>query len=238
MAYGDGWLWILQSASDRLLRVNATTGAVTATVSLGQNGTGAGLAYGDGAVWVVTGAQQNTTSGCLLLKVDPRVPRLIARASMHQTGSDATVVVGPQGVWVGEGQAGAELFDPSSLEITEMSHFNMGPVVQLAPGRRGVWVLTPLVVTLVTDATQSSVPVDLGLGDYYIPQAIAQDGDGRAWIAGHRLQVVGPSSTLAHPVAGTEGVSAVVADGDSIWVLTLDHLIELDARQRPFTDVR
>jgi outer membrane protein assembly factor BamB len=114
LAADKGAVWVLSGTghpgnqpdrTGRLQRLDQRTGAVTATTPLpdldvgGVNGA-AGLAVGDGAVWVAGPYSRGLHAGGILLRVDPASGRVAGWLRDPLWFFHDVVAAGPRGVWV------------------------------------------------------------------------------------------------------------------------------------------
>ena len=137
--FGGRSLWSVSSQGE-LTRVDPETGAILASIGLGVEP--AGLAVGDGSVWV-TGRHSPT-----LFRIDPSVNEVVDRFMLPMQGveTDLTgeVVVGAGSVWVGHGAfnpgAWVERLDPGTGRVQKRFSILAGDVDHLAFGEGGLWV--------------------------------------------------------------------------------------------------
>src|SRR5262249_48304489 len=91
MAMGEGAVWVVGDAVDpRLWRIDPRSHRIVSTIALGFPP--AGVAAGDGAVWVTDQV------GDRLVEVDPTTDRLVRSIPVGRGA--AGVAVGGSGVWV------------------------------------------------------------------------------------------------------------------------------------------
>lgn len=95
MAADDTAVWIYNGETGNLLRIDAKTNTIVATIPVGQgcNDFCGGVAIGQGAVWVVENAPQK------VVRVDPTTNRVVASISVP-TGNGLGVFATPGAVWV------------------------------------------------------------------------------------------------------------------------------------------
>jgi DNA-binding SARP family transcriptional activator/ABC-type transport system substrate-binding protein/streptogramin lyase len=139
VAYDKGALWSISSRGD-LTRLDSTTGKEVATLGLGIKP--AGLAVGDGSVWVT---ERNSPT---LFRIDPSVNEKLDpfELPMKRVVTDGTgeVVVGGGSVWVGHGAfnpgAVVERLDPETGRVQHRFSILAGDVDHLAFGEGALWV--------------------------------------------------------------------------------------------------
>lgn len=90
IAAGAGSVWVTGygelpsgESGEVLQRIDPETNQVAATVFLG-NGQGQDVAVGDGAVWVVIGADNGQTSRDVVVRVDPTTNQVVATIPLEQ----------------------------------------------------------------------------------------------------------------------------------------------------------
>ena len=139
VAFGDGALWSISSKGE-LTRLDPATGKEVARLGLGVEP--AGLAVGEGSVWV-TGASSPT-----LYRIDPSVNKVVDEfpLPMEEVVTDLTgeVAVGAGSVWVGHGAfnpgAWIERLDPETGRVRARRPILAGDVDHLAFGEGALWV--------------------------------------------------------------------------------------------------
>jgi streptogramin lyase len=134
LAAGDGAVWVANSESGTVYRVNPTSGTIVSSDLLGSGGVGE-IAVGGGAVWA-TVSDPNTS----VVRVDPATVRSTASADLGPATS--WVAVGGGGVWVVNPQVGAVVrLDPATGGI--VTSIPVQNPDQVAVGAGGVWVTDP-----------------------------------------------------------------------------------------------
>lgn len=237
IAEGAGSVWVLDSATGRLLRIAAVTGKVTDQIRIPGGATA--VAYGDGSVWV-TGPLRGK-EGLRLSKIDPARNLVVQSRSILPLSTTAPVCPifpGPRGLWLACGRpSGITLIDPTSLRPLKALLVNTGGYVPLiAPGQHVVWVLTGTgLVRVDPAAARITATAKINWDTYLLPfqaSAFAVDRAGRVWIANSALDVLAPGSLTIHQVANTAGMGIgiinVVVTGSHLWADTGTALVELD----------
>ena len=136
IAIGEGAVWVSSSADDTVLRLDATTGHVTATIRIaatGQRVVGPyGIAVGDGSIWVADSIA-NAVS-----RIDPRLRTVAATIPVGLRPTN--VAVGEGGVWVLNRDDGTvSRIDPQTNAVTSVVHIGER-VTGIAAGGGAVWV--------------------------------------------------------------------------------------------------
>jgi outer membrane protein assembly factor BamB len=136
-------MWLHDTTRERLLRLDARTRRVVASVPIAGNPQ---LATGAGAVWALTGGTGYTFPGPLLA-VDPRTNRVSARIALVRPGgrsfSAAGLVAVDRAVWL-FGPDGAIRVDARSHRVTASVTVSTrrGNVSSAAADGHSVWLLT------------------------------------------------------------------------------------------------
>jgi DNA-binding SARP family transcriptional activator/streptogramin lyase len=136
LAYHDGSLWV--AGADQVFPIKATTGVPGAGTRVGV---ARDLAFGAGALWVVSGgAAEAGGVNPALRRVDP-VSRLV-QATIPVGSDPEAVAVAGGAVWVASRTDGTiERIDPSQNRVVETIAVGAKPVALAAAGD-GVWVAT------------------------------------------------------------------------------------------------
>jgi DNA-binding SARP family transcriptional activator/streptogramin lyase len=135
MVAGDDALWVLDSAG-RVFRIDPGTNRVAAAFRIGAAPQSpAGLAIGEGAVWVLD------TSARHLLRVDPATNEVAASIPVNVGPMDA-VAAGGGAVWVTQRTHGAVLrIDPATNQVAATTR--LGHAIELGTigfGAGRVWI--------------------------------------------------------------------------------------------------
>jgi streptogramin lyase len=133
MATDFGSLWIPSCGNHTLVRTDAKTGAIQATIQAGPADSEGGIATGAGSVWLVTSKASE------LDRIDPATNRVVARITIP-TGSFNPVFANDS-IWVSSSQGNA-LVRVSPATNTVTSSTPIGPMPRfLTVGAGSVWVL-------------------------------------------------------------------------------------------------
>jgi YVTN family beta-propeller protein len=130
MALGAGSLWLADHQGGAVRRLDPDTGALQATIRLGDGPTA--MAYGAGAIWVANDSEDSVT------RIDLRTNSVVRAISV---GADpVALAVGGDSIWVANsGDGTVSRIDPATNQVTdtvEVGHRPLG--VAYADGR--VWV--------------------------------------------------------------------------------------------------
>jgi YVTN family beta-propeller protein len=222
LAYGDGWVWAVDSADGMLWRIDPATHAVVQQIPVGSAPTAVAITGPD--VWV-------TNSG------DGTVSRVSAAASRAvatiQVGNIPVAIAAGRGaVWVAnEGDGTVDRIDAVTGTVTKRGIPVGARPDGIAAGPDAVWVANGEdgTVQRIDPATgQPGGPVHVGSG----PAGIAVT-PGAVWVANSLDLTVSKLDPATGTVTATvdvgDGPGSIVAAGNSLWVsdefdATLDRI--------------
>lgn len=210
MAVETDAVWVANSTSDTVSRVDRQTHAVT-PVPVGSGPTG--VAVGADAVWVTNGGDATVS------KIDPETN---AATTIPVGAGPAGIVVAAGSVWVTNAlDASVSRIDPVTNGVADVIPVGAGPT-GIAFGERLLWVTNQGdgTVTRIDPSTHKPVgsPVRVGNG----PTGVAV-GAGAVWVANDTdgsLSRIDPqdlsvTTTRVAPGGGTYGVAV---RGKDVWV--------------------
>jgi virginiamycin B lyase len=90
IAVGENAVWILNEGDGSVTRIDPATNRVVATIVIGAVGTGGAIAAGEGSVWV-------SAPGAPLVRIDPRVGRVVHRFTGEGGGP---LAVSHRSLWI------------------------------------------------------------------------------------------------------------------------------------------
>ncbi|HEY3070048.1 MAG TPA: hypothetical protein VGJ34_06995 [Gaiellaceae bacterium] len=130
MTLGAGSVWMADGQDGAVRRVDPSTGAITATVRLGDGPSA--MAFGHGSVWVT-----NEVEGSLV-RIDPRTNSVVRAVSVGR--NPVAVAVGADAIWVANsGDGTVSRIDPATNTVTKTIRVGHRPLgVAVADGL--VWV--------------------------------------------------------------------------------------------------
>jgi hypothetical protein len=206
---GGPWVLVGDGTGERLLRLDAATGALRATIDLSAAGTenGGAAAHGN-AVWAATGAW--------LYRIDPATLAVTAR--IHVGGEATSVLVTGSVIWVtrASGRLGQLVrVDPRSDRVVARVTMGGGPV-SAAEAFGSIWVAnsSPSSVMRV-DPHTSRVVQTLLTGRFSSSLTFA---DGLLWIAGDRTLIgLDAHGVIARRTQLPRTVIDIVAAGGKLW---------------------
>ncbi|HYX76952.1 MAG TPA: BTAD domain-containing putative transcriptional regulator, partial [Gaiellaceae bacterium] len=208
IAYGAGAVWVTDTASDQLLRIDPGRRTVD-RIPVGHGPTG--VAVGDGQVWVVNQLDRTVS------EINPLALRQVGTV---QVGNGASAIsFGHGSVWVANTtDYTLSRIDPGRAKVVATIPL-AGVPGGVASGGEGLWVASSSTgQLLLVDPKSNRVSQSIAIGNG--PQGVAT-GDGSVWVAN------GPDGTVSRyePSSGrirklTVGdAPAGVAFGDnSVWV--------------------
>lgn len=232
----DGSVWVTDDPAGALLRFDAATGRLTATVALGARGAFAGPAATPGAIWVAS-----STSG-ELIGVDPARNAVMVRIPLG--APPLALAADGASVWVTSQQGGTVLrvaaAGASSHVTARIAVPHPGPV---AAGGGRVWVVSQSDGILwridpATNAPARALQPPAAL-DYVVGQVAATD-DG-AWFRNLDEQSVEHFDAAAGrivdraPVGGPQALAqqdafSIAAAPGAVWVTVEGALVRVDVR--------
>ena len=232
VAAGAGAVWATTTAGRRLLRIDARTARVTASLSVPAEAVAADASD----VWAVCCGPGS--GGRQLTRVDPASGRVVK--VIRLPGHPQAVGLGPSGVWV-RGAAGGSIWrvDPASNRVVATIRLPSSDVATGDPGgdiavtKDGVWVSNPATATVRRiDPRGNQVTDDLVEAD---GSDLTVAADGVVWATsdtrllgwGGGPEVLGPRRNL-HEL-GTDRISATAAARDGgLWLGTPEGLFHVD----------
>jgi virginiamycin B lyase len=133
MATDFGSLWIPSCRDHKLVRVDAKTGAIQATIPAGPADSEGGIATGAGSVWLVTSKAGE------LDRIDPASNRVVAKIAIP--AGSFNPVFANDSIWISSNQGNALVrVNPATNTVT--SSTPIGPMPRfLTAGAGSVWVL-------------------------------------------------------------------------------------------------
>jgi YVTN family beta-propeller protein len=130
MTIGAGSIWVADHDGGAVRRMDPGTGAITATVRLGDSPSA--MVFGHGSAWVTNDVEDTVT------RIDPRTTSVVRAISV---GTDpVALAVGPDAIWVANrGDGTVSRIDPETNAVTETISVGHRPLgVAFADGL--VWV--------------------------------------------------------------------------------------------------
>jgi len=133
LALGFGSLWIPSCGDHTVVRVNAKTGALEATIAAGPADSEGGIAVGAGSVWIVTSRASD------LVRINPKTNKVAATVRIPPGSFNPTYAHGS--IWVSSNKGGTLVrVDPAT--DTVVGQTPVGPMPRfLTVGDGSIWVL-------------------------------------------------------------------------------------------------
>jgi DNA-binding beta-propeller fold protein YncE len=215
LAFAFGSLWIPSCGSHNLVRADARTGAIQATIAASPADSEGGITTGAGSVWLVTSASSE------LDRIDPSTNAVVARIQLPK-GSFNPIYAGDS-VWVASNEGNSLVrVDPSTNKIIGSTPIGPKPRF-LTVGEGSVWVLNQ------GDGTVSRVEASSGKLLATIPAGIPglggeiAYGGGSVWatVFGYPITRIDPAKNkVVQQWVGKGGDSIRYAHG-SVWLTFL-----------------
>jgi YVTN family beta-propeller protein len=130
MTIGAGSIWVADHDGGAVRRMDPATGAITATVRLGDSPSA--MVFGHGSAWVANDVEDTVT------RIDPRTTSVVRAISV---GTDPVgLAIGPDAIWVANsGDGTVSRIDPATNTVTKTISVGHRPLgVAVADGL--VWV--------------------------------------------------------------------------------------------------
>ena len=208
IAFGEGSLWVTDTTTASLSRVDPRDARIVQTISVGSSPNA--VTIGHGAVWVSNGNDRTIS------RVSPATNTEVSKIAVGNGPSG--VAADDRWVWVTNRLDGTlTRIDPQSREVTT---FSVGTTpAGVATGAGSVWVSdfdTGTVVRLDPSSGTAVAHIHVGNG----PTSIAV-ADGQVWVVNSRDGTVSRIDQDTNGVAATVSVGGepgAVAVGGSVWV--------------------
>jgi peptide/nickel transport system substrate-binding protein len=208
IAYGAGAVWVTNTASDQLLRIDPARRTVD-RIPVGHGPTG--VAVGDGQVWVVNQLDRTVS------EINPRALRQVGTV---QVGNGASAIsFGHGSVWVANAtDYSLSRIDPERAQVVATIPL-AGVPGGVASGGKGIWVASSSTgQLLLVDPESNRVSQSIGIGNG--PQGVATGG-GSVWVANTPDGTVSryePSSGHIRKLTVGDAPAGVAYGDGSVWV--------------------
>jgi hypothetical protein len=223
LAAGAGSIWVDDTGTGNLTRIDVVTNRVVATIPL-QSGffDPDGIAFFDGRLWVAR-PQPDGLYGDIVA-IDPATDRIARRSSQTLTPRTFGVLAGSDALWYTGGGAGYELerFDTRTLRTRVMRRGVMA-IVGVSPGR--LWLQTASGVIEIDERSGAQIGSTIRpRGPANVSVAV---GDGIVWIASQpdssTAGSVTPYDAVTHRVVGATTplglpIMRLVTTPEALWV--------------------
>ncbi|HVH52192.1 MAG TPA: hypothetical protein VM690_08610 [Gaiellaceae bacterium] len=230
VAGGAGGVWVLtgDASGERLLRVDATTGRIRATIRLATQGSeNGGVAVSPTGVWAAAGAR--------VFRIDARRDRIIATISIG--GVATSILATRDAVWVtrASGTFGQLIrIDPTSNDVASRTSMGGGPSAVVA-AFGSIWVANTSPSSLMRiDPRTSRILATLLPGRFSSSLAVAQN---QLWVAGERALVgLDGRGRIARRIQLGRTVVRIAAAGSLLWGIdncacAIGRLVRIDLRR-------
>jgi DNA-binding SARP family transcriptional activator/DNA-binding beta-propeller fold protein YncE len=215
MAWADGSLWVANTNSGTVARIDPASDEVVQSVP--TDGAPTDLAAGEGAVWVLNGLEGEVAA------IDPRTNKVMASIAVPE-GSGG-IAVGAGFVWVTNTiETSVTKINPASglvVDAIRLGPMGSGSPKAIAVDAHFVWVGDELAPAMwQIDAATDDVIANPGLRG--APTAITIAPDGSVWIASYDESLIShidPSSLQATTYEIGPGPVDLASGDAGLWVV-------------------
>ena len=215
LAWADGSLWVANTLSGTVARIDPGTDQVTNSIP--TEGAPTDIAAGEGTVWVLNGLEGEVRS------IDPRT---------NEVTSSLTVPLGSGGIAVGAGyvwvtntlEVSVTKIDPLTAEVVgtiPLGPSGSGSPETIVASDDAVWVGDDLASAMwKLDPAIDDVVANPGLRG--VPSAMAIAPDGTIWVASYDESLVtamDPSTLQATTYEVGRGPTAIAVDHEGVWIV-------------------
>ncbi len=142
LAVGAGAVWVVASADSPqrsvIFRIDAQTRKVTDRLDLGRGSFAAGLAFGEGALWIPDVGRNR------LLRVDPATNRVSRTTEVSDGITSDDIAVADGAVWLSTHDPGRMLwFDPADGALAQAAPVETTETSELVVGLGSAWLSAP-----------------------------------------------------------------------------------------------
>jgi streptogramin lyase len=178
IAYGADSVWVTNSQTGELVKIDPATGTVEQSFPLEPDGGLYGVAFGDGSVWVAAGLGNKE-----LLRVDPADGRVMAKIPLG--GDPKGVAFGEGAVWVTLPDADrVQRVDPTAQQgqVTDTIDTGLDGPEGVVAGGGAVWITYTNSRTIVrVDPGSDTAGMQTQLAVGLVPEGVAL-GAGSVWV--------------------------------------------------------
>lgn len=210
-----GSLWIPSCGDHSLVRVDAITGALQATVTTGPADSEGGITTGGGSVWIVSSKASD------LVRVDPATNQVTARIRIP--AGSFNPVFANDSVWISSNQGGTLVrVDPGTNKV--ISETPVGPMPRfLTAGAGSIWVLNQGDGTIArVDATTGKRIAIIAAGIPGLGGEIAFGG-GAVWatVFDYPITRIDPGTNTVTAQWHGAGGDSIRYGHNSVWLTSL-----------------
>ena len=244
IAVGEGAVWVLNTESETVSRIDPRTKAITGRLE--PRGVPTDIAAGEGALWIGNGGGEGGNYTLSVSRVDPRTRAVTHTVKLpDRTGSAAVatfnwghpdIVVGAGAVWTRNPDHTVSRIDPDTGRLVETFDVEADA---LAAGQEGVWIVSGSDVTRI-DPRTNRIGQTIRLGTDASAIAV---GAGTVWVASGQDGVVwriepGPEP-VRRSIAVGAGVEYIAFGAGAAWAGNyIDGKVSrIDARTNAITRV-
>lgn len=219
LVLGYGSLWIPSCGDHTIVRVDAETGAVQATIAASPADSEGGIAVGAGSVWIVTSRDSD------LVRVDPQTNKVAATIRIPAGSFNPTYANGS--IWVSSNKGGTLVrVDPATNSVVGQTP--VGPMPRfLTVGDGSIWVLNQGDGTIArVDAATGKRTALIAAGIPGFGGEIAFGG-GRVWATVFQFPIteVDPETNTVVAQWHGNGGDSIRSGHGSIWLSSYNGAI-------------
>ena len=223
IAVGESAVWVLNTETLRISRIDPETKAVTGTVA--AQGAPTDLAAGAGALWLGSGGDAGGRWTQTVWRLDPRTGAVTGLASLPDATGDPVdlnggfpqIAVGAGAVWATGGGPVARIDARTGARVATVK----GYASRIAAGREGVWFIGVRDAGAVTriDPRTNRAGKPLRVGDATLTGIAV--GGGSVWVTSEQAGVlwrIAPDGRTARPILVGVGAAYVAYGAGAVWV--------------------
>jgi streptogramin lyase len=213
LAAGFGGIWAPVCGTTALVRLDATTREVVATMATTVLDGSASVATGVGSVWLLADAAGN------LLRLDPDTNTPVAELSLP--AGVTAVTFGEGALWVASGRTSqVARVDPHTNVVVALIAVGPSPSA-LAAGEGGVWSLNDGDGTVSRIDPKTNVVVATIASGVTRPGGRIAAGEGAVWVTAPGLPLVriDPASNRVTQQFEGEGGGGIALGHGSVWLV-------------------
>jgi YVTN family beta-propeller protein len=217
----DGSVWLSDNPNGRVLRLDAKTNTIAATIAVGKNPS-SGLAAGFGSLWVPICGED------ALSRIDLRTNEITATFPTTTSAYEASIATGAGSIWLMTDAEGTlSRFDPDTNRVIATIQLSTGSY-GLTFAEDSLWVTSTENGTIArVDPDTETVAATIPVGPS--PRFIAA-GEGAIWALdegdGSVSRIDPQTNELVATIdTGTEDYNDIAVGEGSVWVSTFDYAL-------------
>ncbi len=226
LAYGFGSIWSPSCSEYKLVRFNAVTGAIEATINAAPADSEGGITTGAGSVWMLTDKKG------VLSRIDAKTNQVVK--TIEVPAGSVACTFGGDAVWVSSpDQSVVARMDPKTNQVTDKIAVGKGPRF-MTFGAGSAWTLNQGdgTISRIDAATRKAIRIDAGLPGEGGEIAY---GEGAVWatLFGFPITKVDTATNKVVKQWKGKGGDSIRAAHGSVWLTFLSDkkVWRIDARQ-------